>query len=145
LNPIAMPYAETIGYSFFFGEKVMLENLMNLLKSNRRSQIDPTDGIETTTERLIPGDEAIEKIRWHVGEFTTGLAIPAVARIGWLAYQYSPIAHLHVLIWCGLVGFCAHLILERLNALLGAKTWALYSGFIILLGAALGIGFWAVL
>jgi hypothetical protein len=123
----------------------MLKQFTDLLVSNRRKEIDPNDGIETNTERLIPGDTGIHKIRWHITEIVTGAMITSVAKVGWIAYQFSPIAHLHILIWCGLIGFCAYLFLERLNALLSARTWAIYSGFMILTGAALSFGFWMVL
>lgn len=100
--------------------------------------INQHDGIDTTSEKLIPGYESIERIRWFLEQSNTALVIPTLIVIGRAAYLFSPLQHLHVLVWVGLVVYVIWIALERLNALLYAKTWAVFSGFLILTIAILG-------
>lgn len=106
---------------------------------NDRAQVDRRDGIETSAEKLIPGDSALERIRWIIGQLGTGLTIAAIAQAGIWGYQLLPLQHAHAVIWIGLVVWVLYLGLERINTLPWTRSWGLFSSFLVMFGAGFSV------
>lgn len=106
---------------------------------DRRLEISSTDGIATASEWMLPGDSAIERLRWVIQRLGMGGSLVAVAYVGALLYRLSPIANLHLLVWIALVVILIFLAITHLNTLLTGKSWSLFSGFLILFGFGFGL------
>lgn len=102
-------------------------------------QINERDGVETNSERLLPGQSPIERLRWILEQGNAGLIIPTLTVVGRLVYLSSPIEHLHLLVWLVLGIYIFWIGLERLNALPYVKTWSLFSSALIWLIAGFGL------
>lgn len=102
-------------------------------------QINARDENQTFSEDMIPGSELLERIRWMLYRLGTGQSITLVVYVGTLTYRLSPIAHLHLVIWIPLLVVLAFLGLIHVNTIATAKTWSLFSGFLILLSASFSL------
>lgn len=105
----------------------------------KTDQVNKNDDTETTSEKLIPGFEPIERIRWILEQSNAALIVPALAAIGRLVYVLSPIQHVHLLVWIVLLIYLLWNGIERLNALPFALTWSVFSSFLFLMIGGFGL------
>lgn len=98
-----------------------------------KPQIDDSDGVDTTTERMLPGSEPHEKFWWAASRITKGLLWAVIAINAWgLSSIRTPL----------LIGLGVWMLIElidHLNTLLSAKTWSLFSGLLIGFFLVLGL------
>lgn len=87
-------------------------------------QIDPNDGIDTVSEKMIPGAEFHEQAKWLLDRLATSSLLAALT---FAATVFQPLTIPLSILLCIYLLFS---LVQHVNTLLTAKTWSLLSALI---------------